>query len=629
MELTGTIKKTESKVFEAIQSSLAETSMKQKDLELLIHVSKDYDLLKDADVIIEAITENLGAKEKAWRELDRINPQAYKFSNSSSIGPSVYSSWVSNQEHVAGLHFFNPLPKAPLVEIIKGHNTSQKTLDVAFDIAINTKRVPVYCMDTPGFVVNSLLFQLFEGAFKQVETGIADIKSIDKAMQFGANHPMGPFFLADYVGLKVLLGAVQSMKQKYQSKGFSAEILTPSPLLEYAAGYLGLNGMSDGLGFYVHGEGLATLHSKGAEFPVNPVVEEFLKKNRDALLDYHLKKNAALLSVNVEQPHLLLQEKKEKLNPFDFKEMYNKNDVAMHDVKGVAVLTIQSGKMNPVGPKTLKGLEECLKMVEEDENIKGILMGSNIEENATSAGANIKEFFKSGITNPDFILGAGQKLSHKLEYFKKPVVSYLHGMVLGGGSELFAVPVHYALASPDLAIAQPEKNVGIVPGWGGFKLIRKLGPETAEKVIATGWQYGIQEALEMGWADEMVWRKEELVERGIEKVIELSEKFQPREKRAVLIKGSLYKEKHAGLDTLKNKLSEGEYLIRKEILQVMYFTESGKDEEISDEELFARERTAFKRLLEMEAPRKRLTHFTTTGKVDMMELFPYMRKGNY
>ena len=628
LELTNTIKKTESKVFEAIQISLAKAAMKQKELELLIRPSKEYNVLKDMDVIIEAVTENLKVKEEVWRKADEINPESYKFSNSSSIGPYAYSKWVKNPEKVAGLHFFNPLPKTPLVEIIKGKTSSQKTLDVAFDIAINTKRVPIYCMDSPGFVVNSLLFQFFEGAFKQVETGIADIKSVDKGMQFGANHPMGPFFLADYVGLKVLLGASESMKQKYVDKGLPADLLTPSPLLWYVAGHLGLNGMSSGLGFYIHGEGLATLNSKGAEFPVNPLVEEFLETNRKVLVDYHQNKLIQTLKIKVEKPKLEFKEKKEKLDPSSFDELYNKNEVAMHNVNNVAVLTIQSGKMNPIGPKTVKGLEDCLEIVE-NSNLKGLVMCSKVEDEATSAGANIKQFFQSGITNPDFILSAGQKLSDKLEYFKKPVVSALHGFVLGGGSEIFAVPQHYVFASPDLAIGQPEKNVGIVPGWGGFKLIRKIGHEAAEEVIVNGWQYNINEALNRKWVDEMVWRKEELIERGVEKVLELSENFKPRERMPILIKGSLYNDKITGLDSIKSELSEGEYLIRKEILDVIYFTDSGKDEEISEQDLFGRERKAFKRLSEMEAPKKRLTYFATTGKVDIMEISPYMRKSDY
>jgi len=160
------------------------------------------DALTSADLVVEAVVENMGLKQKLFSEYDRIAPAKTIFaSNTSSLPISEIASTSSRADRFGGLHFFNPVPVMKLLEVVRIPETSDETYDAMVAWGKAMGKVTVECKDTPGFIVNRLLVPYIMEAVRMVERGDASVKDVDTAMKLGAGYPMGPFELADYVGL--------------------------------------------------------------------------------------------------------------------------------------------------------------------------------------------------------------------------------------------------------------------------------------------------------------------------------------------------------------------------------------------------------------------------------------------
>ena len=156
----------------------------------------------DADLIIECVKEDMATKKELLCELDELcKPEAIFASNTSSLSITEMGNGLKHP--VIGMHFFNPVPSMKLVEIIRGANTTQETFDVIYKLSQEIGKDPVEVAEAPGFVVNKILIPMINEAIGLVETGVASVEDIDKAMQLGANHPMGPLALGDFIGLDV------------------------------------------------------------------------------------------------------------------------------------------------------------------------------------------------------------------------------------------------------------------------------------------------------------------------------------------------------------------------------------------------------------------------------------------
>jgi 3-hydroxybutyryl-CoA dehydrogenase len=167
---------------------------------------------EDADIVIEAVYENIELKQEIFHKLDQITSRnAILASNTSTLSIDKIAAKVRNKERVLGLHFFNPAQLTKLVEIVEGKNTSRETTLRAKAVVADLAKTPVIAKDEPGFVANRLGLSLFTEASKMFEQGIATVKDIDTAMKLGFNHPMGPFELADFVGLDTRLRNLESM----------------------------------------------------------------------------------------------------------------------------------------------------------------------------------------------------------------------------------------------------------------------------------------------------------------------------------------------------------------------------------------------------------------------------------
>jgi 3-hydroxybutyryl-CoA dehydrogenase len=201
----------------------------------------------DADIAIEAATENLDVKLDLFRRLDEAcAAKAILASNTSSISITTLGAATSRPEKTIGMHFMNPVPVMQLVEIIRGIATSQETFDFTRDLAVQLGKTPVEVRDFPGFVSNRVLMPMINEAIYAVYEGVATPEAIDAVMKLGMNHPMGPLTLADFIGLDTCLAIMEVLHE-----GFGDSKYRPCPLLRQyvAAGWLG---KKRGRGFYTY-----------------------------------------------------------------------------------------------------------------------------------------------------------------------------------------------------------------------------------------------------------------------------------------------------------------------------------------------------------------------------------------
>ena len=186
-----------------------------------IVTTTDLEPLAQSDFIIESVVEDLGIKRDIFRKLDTIcSCEVVLASNTSSLKISSISEGLTHPERVAGLHFFNPITRMRLIEIIKAENTSEDVLKKCTLLAARLNKESVIVKDSPGFIVNRLIFAMINEACHTLEEGIAEVEDIDKAMKLGANYPMGPFELADLIGLDLTLEILQNLHAASDSTKF-------------------------------------------------------------------------------------------------------------------------------------------------------------------------------------------------------------------------------------------------------------------------------------------------------------------------------------------------------------------------------------------------------------------------
>lgn len=199
----------------------------------------------EPEVVIEAIVEDLEVKRAAWRELAERTPSgALLATNTSSLSVTALAAASGRPERFVGLHFFNPVPVLPLVEVVRGERSATDAVDAAVAFAEGIGKTPIVCDDTPGFVVNRLLIPYMNDAVFALAEGVASAEDIDRAMTLGANMPLGPLALCDLVGLDVALAAAESLQRETNDPKFRVH-----PLLrrKVRAGKLG---RKSGEGFF-------------------------------------------------------------------------------------------------------------------------------------------------------------------------------------------------------------------------------------------------------------------------------------------------------------------------------------------------------------------------------------------
>lgn len=207
--------------------------------------------ISEADLIVEAATENLDLKLKIFRDLDTYaKPDAILASNTSSISITHIAAVTSRGENVIGMHFMNPVPVMKLVEVIRGYATSDETTSLIMNLSEKLDKVPVEVNDYPGFVANRILMPMINEAIYTLFEGVAGVGEIDTVMKLGMAHPMGPLQLADFIGLDVCLAILNVLY-----KGFGNPKYAPCPLLVNMV-MAGKKGIKSGEGFYDYANGV-------------------------------------------------------------------------------------------------------------------------------------------------------------------------------------------------------------------------------------------------------------------------------------------------------------------------------------------------------------------------------------
>ncbi|HTJ48274.1 MAG TPA: 3-hydroxybutyryl-CoA dehydrogenase [Cyclobacteriaceae bacterium] len=233
-----------------VSKQLLTEDQKKKALANIKTFTSIKDGVAQADLIIEAATENVDLKLKIFSELDALAlPNAILATNTSSISITKIASVTKRADRVIGMHFMNPVPVMKLVEVIRGYNTSNDTTESVMSLSKKLDKVPVEVNDYPGFVANRILMPMINEAIYSLYEGVAGVYEIDTVMKLGMAHPMGPLQLADFIGLDVCLAILRVLHE-----GFGNPKYAPCPLLVNMV-QAGHKGVKSGSGFYQYSAG--------------------------------------------------------------------------------------------------------------------------------------------------------------------------------------------------------------------------------------------------------------------------------------------------------------------------------------------------------------------------------------
>jgi 3-hydroxybutyryl-CoA dehydrogenase len=215
-----------------------------------IHFTSDLEKgVLDAFLVVEAISENILSKEKLFNQLDKLtNNACILASNTSSISITALASFTNRPEKVIGMHFMNPVPVMPLVEIIPGLLTDKKVTDKVIEISASLNKTPLVVSDFPGFISNRILMPMINEAILSLQENVAGVNEIDQIMKLGMAHPMGPLQLADYIGLDVCLSILNVLKDGFGNPKYAPAVLLVNMV---KAGKLGVKSSE---GFYKYND---------------------------------------------------------------------------------------------------------------------------------------------------------------------------------------------------------------------------------------------------------------------------------------------------------------------------------------------------------------------------------------
>ena len=247
--LDNALKKINNNLERLVKKEVIDENKKQETISKITTFTNIETGVEDADLVIEAASENIDIKMKIFKDLDTLCPEkTILATNTSSISITKISEVTNRQDQVIGMHFMNPVPIMKLVEVIKGKKTSKNTTETIMQLSKTLNKIPVEVNDAPGFVANRILMPMINEAIFTLHQDVSGVLEIDTVMKLGMSHPMGPLHLADFIGLDVCLSILEVMY-----KDFNDEKYKPCSLLKDMVQNNEL-GIKSKIGFYDYSE---------------------------------------------------------------------------------------------------------------------------------------------------------------------------------------------------------------------------------------------------------------------------------------------------------------------------------------------------------------------------------------
>ncbi len=514
--------------------------------------------VSDADIIIEAVPEQMNIKQDVYGEVEEYAPEeAILATNTSSLSITDLSEVTERAERFCGMHFFNPPVRMQLVEVISGEHTDTETLSVVEDLAESFDKTPVRVRkDTPGFIVNRILVPLMNEACWMVSEDVASKAEIDSTVKFDIGLPMGAFELGDQVGNDVTYHVLEYM---HDVLGAAYE---PAPLLETVVEEERY-GKKTGAGFYEYedGEGAQIPTDAGREglehrllavmanevgnlvgddvAPVEDIDEAVMlgagypegpaKLADGAGLDTLVDTLDELYEETGADRYAVSAGLRERAEQGGFYDQEEDDDAVSYEMIRVEypgemvghVVLDRPHRMNTVNPELLSELEQAIEAFEDDDDVRAVLITGEGEK-AFSAGADVQSMAASAEPLQAIELSRkGQQTYGALESSSLPIVAGIDGYCLGGGMEM-SMCADMRVASERSELGQPELDLGLLPGWGGTQRLQHIvGEGRAKEIILTAEQYEAETMEEYGFLNEVV-PHEELEDRAFELAAELA-----------------------------------------------------------------------------------------------------------
>lgn len=505
------------------------------------------DAVKDADLVIEAVPEKISLKREIFETVSRNAPEhAILATNTSTLPITEIAEATNRPEKVVGMHFFNPPPMMPLLEIIAGQKTSKDTLQQAIEIGKKMGKTVVVCRkDVPGFIVNRILMPLMNYSCMLVKDDVYSVVEVDSALRYKAGLPMGIFELADYTGIDVIVLASKSIKEREPTAP------EPCPLFKelFDKGHYG---MKSGKGFYEYvregyerpsipreagdrvdvasvlapainmaawiirnevatPEEVETSVRLGLGWPkgILQMADEFgldvvascLEKAAEKYGDFY--RPDPLITDLVKSGKLGVKtgegfHKYGKAEEGYSEIIYERRPPIAH------IVLNRPHRLNTITPKMIQELTDALMKIWNDKEIRVVII-RGAGDRAFSAGADITAFTEVKTkADAERFLRDFQEVMNIIEAMPKPVVAGIDGYALGGGCELIQA-CDIRIATDRAEFGQPEINLGLIPGAGGTqRLPRIVGLVKALELELLGTRISAEEAYRIGLVNKVV-----------------------------------------------------------------------------------------------------------------------------
>jgi len=503
-----------------------------------------YEGFGDVDLVVEAVPERIETKQAVLAELDAVTPgHAILASNTSALSISEMADATSRPDRVVGLHFFYPASMMRLVEVVEGADTSPETLQVTTTFAQAIRKTPIVCGEQPGFVVNRILSSAISEIWREQEERGLSIKAIDDAVVASRTAPMGPFLLADLLGLDTVLRVAEHLHDAY---GDSFHVHRGLRALVEA----GELGAKTGRGFYEDGEP----RSEGAaDFDAEVLTQRFVLRTfveaclvleegvataRD--IDLGMMAGAGLIPPPLQRAdHNGLDDVLAQLRraqeewgdrfaaPLILRRLvaqgrlgagsgqgffgyarpdedFEQGEKVSLETRGpVAIAWLDNPPANSLSPQVLQELDRVCEHVDGADAIR-VLVIASANPMLFCAGADIKAFETLDAESVDELLTLCHGMLRRLELSSTVTIAAVNAIAFGGGCEL-AMGCDVRIAAQSASFGQPEIGLGIVPGFGGTqRLARLVGSARALEMNLTGDPISAVEAHEIGLVNRVV-----------------------------------------------------------------------------------------------------------------------------